>query len=319
MSDNNKVEQDRALLKTVEGKPFLGKLGVFTRLSGPGWLQSAITLGGGSLGGSLYIGVIGGYDMLWLQPLMMILGIIMLSAIAYVTLSTGERPFHAINKHVNPVLGWGWLVAAMIANLVWAMPQFSLGTAAIQQNLGIALPDWACALILFIIAGVVIWFYDAGGWGIKLFEVLLKIMVALVVLAFFGVVAALALKGALPWTNVLTGFIPDFSLLSESSDTMKPFIAESSNAEYWEKTVVDSQSARMVAAAAAAVGINMTFLLPYSMLRKGWGQELPRAGDVRFVHRPVYSVRARDKLRRHCRSQPVPRSSARHRRDHRSC
>jgi hypothetical protein len=29
----------------------------------------------------------------------------------------------------------------------------------------------------------------------------------------------------------------------------------------------------MVAAAATAVGINMTFLLPYSMLRKGWGKE----------------------------------------------
>ena len=29
----------------------------------------------------------------------------------------------------------------------------------------------------------------------------------------------------------------------------------------------------MVTAAATAVGINMTFLLPYSMLRKGWGRE----------------------------------------------
>ena len=91
MSDINKVEQDRAALAAVEGKGFFSKLGVFTRLSGPGWLQSAITLGGGSLGGSLYIGVIGGYDMLWLQPLMMILGIIMLSAIAYVTLSRVRR------------------------------------------------------------------------------------------------------------------------------------------------------------------------------------------------------------------------------------
>ncbi|MGB0766142.1 MAG: divalent metal cation transporter [Phycisphaeraceae bacterium] len=270
MSESNKVEQDRAALAAVEGKGALAKLGTYTRLSGPGWLQSAITLGGGSLAGSLYIGVIGGYDMLWLQPMMMILGIIMLSAIAYVTLSTGEKPFHAINKHINPVLGWGWLTAAMIANLVWAMPQFSLGTGAIQQNLGLNISDELCVVFLFIIAGVVIWFYDAGGWGIKLFEVLLKIMVALIVLAFFGVVASLALKGALPWGKVFAGFIPDFSLLSESSDTIKPFIAGSSNPDYWEKTVVDSQTARMIAAAATAVGINMTFLLPYSMLRKGW-------------------------------------------------
>jgi len=267
---DNKVEQDRARLASVQGKPLLARLGMYTRLSGPGWLQSAITLGGGSLAGALYIGVIGGYDMLWLQPLMMILGVIMLSAIAYVTLSTGEKPFQAINKHVNPVLGWGWLIAAMIANLVWAMPQFSLGTSAIQQHLGLNIPDELCAVFLFIVAGVVIWFYDAGGWGIKLFEIVLKIMVALIVLAFFGVVFALAGRGELAWGKVFAGFIPDFSLLSEPSRTIKPFVADSSNPGYWEKAVVDSQVARMIAAAATAVGINMTFLLPYSMLRKGW-------------------------------------------------
>ena len=270
MSDMNKVEQDRAALASVEGKGFFSKLGVFTKLSGPGWLQSAITLGGGSLGGSLYIGVIGGYDMLWLQPLMMILGIVMLSAIAYVTLSTGEKPFHAINKHVNPVLGWGWLIAAMVANLVWAMPQFSLGTAALQDNLGIALNDWQCAVLLFVIAGVIIWFYDAGGWGIKLFEVLLKIMVALIVLAFFGVVVALSLKGALPWAEVFTGYIPNPGLLFNPDAELAPFIAESSNPIYWEEKIVGIQRNTMISAAAAAVGINMTFLLPYSMLRKGW-------------------------------------------------
>jgi hypothetical protein len=270
MSDMNKVEQDRALLKTVEGKPFLSKLGVFSKLSGPGWLQSAITLGGGSLAGSLYIGVIGGYDMLWLQPLMMILGIIMLSAIAYVTLSTGEKPFHAINKHVNPVLGWGWLIAAMVANLVWAMPQFSLGTAAIQQNLGIELSDTVCTAILFVIAGVVIWFYDAGGWGIKLFEILLKVMVGLIVLAFFAVVIALATKGELDGGAVIAGFIPDFSLLSQPAAELRPYIEASSNPDFWSAEVVSIQKNTMIAAAATAVGINMTFLLPYSMLRKGW-------------------------------------------------
>ncbi|MFK7788337.1 MAG: divalent metal cation transporter [Phycisphaeraceae bacterium] len=269
MSDN-KVEQDRALLSSVKGKGLLPKLGVFSKLSGPGWLQSAITLGGGSLAGSLYIGVIGGYDMLWLQPMMMILGIIMLSAIAYVTLSTGEKPFHAINKHVNPVLGWGWLGAAMIANLVWAMPQFSLGTAAMQQNLGLNLSDEMCTVILFIIAGVVIWFYDAGGWGIKLFEILLKILVAFIVLAFFGVVFAIGMSGELNYAAVLGGFVPDFSLLSQPAEGLRPYIDASSNPEYWTKEVVSIQKNTMIAAAATAVGINMTFLLPYSMLRKGW-------------------------------------------------
>ncbi len=109
------------------------------KLSGPGWLQSALTLGGGSLAGGLYLGVIAGFGLLWLQPVAMILGICMLSAIGYVTLSTGLRPFRAINQHVNPALGW--LLAGGergLANIVWALPQYSLATGALQQNL---LPD----------------------------------------------------------------------------------------------------------------------------------------------------------------------------------
>ncbi len=65
----------------------------------------------------------------------MILGVIMLSAISYVTLSTGERPFQTLKNHISPVLAWGWLIATIMANIVWCLPQFALGTAAVQQNL----------------------------------------------------------------------------------------------------------------------------------------------------------------------------------------
>ena len=99
------------LLRSVENKGTGEKLKTYTKLCGPGWLQSAITLGGGSLIGALSLGAIGGSNFMWVQPLAMILGVIMLSAIAYVTLSTGQRPFKAINNHVSPVLGWGWLGA----------------------------------------------------------------------------------------------------------------------------------------------------------------------------------------------------------------
>ena len=74
------------------------------------FLQSAITLGGGSLAGALFLGVIGGFEMLWVQFFAMIMGAIMLAAIAYVTLTTGNSPFKGIRDHVNPVLAWGWLV-----------------------------------------------------------------------------------------------------------------------------------------------------------------------------------------------------------------
>ncbi|MDP6677708.1 MAG: divalent metal cation transporter [Verrucomicrobiota bacterium] len=271
---NDPLAAEKTLLAEANHKPLLSRWGTFAKLSGPGWLQGAITLGGGSLAGSLYVGVIGGNQMLWLQPLMMIFGVLMLSVIGYVTLSTGEKPFRAINKHINPVLGWGWLIAAMLANLVWAMPQFSLGTAAIQQNFGILEGDsgkYICALLLFVIGVVVVWSYDSGNNGVKIFEIILKVMVAIVVLSFFGVVIVMA--GELKWGEIFAGFIPNLSLITEPAAKYQAFIADSSNPEYWKGVILESQRDRMVAAAATAVGINMTFLLPYSMLRKGWGRE----------------------------------------------
>ena len=276
-SPDQTVARDRSLLEAAQTRGPLATLAAFVKLSGPGWLQSAITLGGGSLAGSLYLGVIGGYDMLWLQPLMMILGVVMLSAIAYVTLSTGEKPFGAINRHINPVLGWGWIIAATMANLVWAMPQFSLGTAAIQQNL---FPDvsflagrqgeWLSAGVLFALAAAVVWFYDSGSQGVKIFERILKGMVGVVVLSFFGVVAAMTFKGQLDWGRIAAGFLPDISLLWRPVADLQGFIDTSGDPAYWTAEILSQQRQRMIAAAATAVGINMTFLLPYSMLRKGW-------------------------------------------------
>ncbi|MBL7193628.1 MAG: divalent metal cation transporter [Pirellulales bacterium] len=274
-ASSERVLQEREVLAEARSRGAGATLAAFVRLSGPGWLQSAITLGGGSLAGSLYLGVIGGYDFLWLQPLMMILGVVMLSAIAYVTLSTGQRPFDAITTHISPVLGWGWLLAALMANLVWAMPQFSLGTAALQQNL---LPEalggesgkFLCVLGLFLVASVVVWFYDSAGMGMRIFDWTLKAMVGLVVISFFGVVTAMSLEGILDWGRILAGFTPDVGLLWRPAADLQPFIAASGNPDYWTQAILATQRERMIAAAATAVGINMTFLLPYSMLRKGW-------------------------------------------------
>ncbi len=301
------IEQDRALINDARAKGTGPLFWAFTKLSGPGWLQSAITLGGGSLGSSLYLGVLAGFGLMWLQPLAMILGIIMLSAIGYVALSTHERPFTSINKHVSPILGWGWLLATMMANFVWCMPQFSLGTAAIQQNLAPAMlgdaaiaaevssqglgedqadeidaltkslkfrNNFICASILFLAGGIVILFYGSGGWGIKVFEILLKCMVGMVVLSFFAVVIKLSMGGLLDWGSILAGFIPDTTLLTHPSSAFDELLsATGSYSEYWTTKIVSEQQKVMIAAFATAVGINMTFLLPYSMLQRGWDRD----------------------------------------------
>jgi hypothetical protein len=215
----------------------------------------------------------------------MILGIIMLGAMAYVTLSIRERPLKAINDHVSPVLGWSWLFASMAANLVWSMPQYTLGTRAIQQNLfpsilgPEAIPDpWGrivCVAFILAICITATMFYGAGGRGVKIFEIIIKSIVSMIVLSFMGVVIKLSLAGAIDWGQILNGLIPRVRMLWEPAAMVKSYI-EAVAPEYqqfWTNLVVGQQRDVMIAATAAAVGINMTFLLPYSMLRKGWDKD----------------------------------------------
>ena len=272
----NPAEVERELILEAQQQGPLATLFTYTRLSGPGWLQGAITLGGGSLAGALYLGVVMGYEMMWLQPVAMVLGVIMLSAISYVTLSAGERPFGLINRNISPALGWGWLIATMMANIVWCFPQFALGTAAVKQNLvpSLASPTgtWITAGGLLVTATIVVWFYNSGSSGIKLFEIILKIMVGIVVLSFFGVVIAMSAKGALDWGRIARGFVPNFSYLFNAVPEMSERVAASEYGDWWSETIAKTQKDKIITAFATAVGINMTFLLPYSMLRKGWGK-----------------------------------------------
>ncbi|MEZ6063363.1 MAG: divalent metal cation transporter [Planctomycetaceae bacterium] len=270
----NRVEHDRVVINEARQRGPLATLAAFTKLSGPGWLQGAITLGGGSLGGSLYLGVLLGYGTMWLQPVAMILGIVMLAAISYVTLSTGRRPFEAINREINPVLGWSWLIATMMANMVWCMPQFSLGTGAFTQNLFPGMADWSAILILFVCASVVIWSYNSGSRGVRIFEMLLKIMVAVVVISFFAVVLRMTFsEQGLPWGEILAGFIPNSNFTDVSSRLSADIEATGAFSEFWRGQVLDPQWKTMITATATAVGINMTFLMPYSLIRKGWDRD----------------------------------------------
>jgi Mn2+/Fe2+ NRAMP family transporter len=276
------LTKEKELLNSVANKGTGAKLRTYSKLCGPGWLQSAITLGGGSLVGALGVGVIGGVNFMWVQPLAMILGVVMLSAIAYVTLSTGERPFRSINKHISPFLGWAWLGATIVANLVWVLPQFNLAFGAIATNLAPNIPETIGSKLLIsamvlTIASTIIWSYGAGSKGVARFEFLLKILVGLVVISFIGVVIVLtfAENSPLNWANVFSGLMPDFGALFRPSETFMPYIDQLDpiNRDKWTADIVGRQRDNIIAAFGTTVGINMTFLLPYSMLRRKWGKE----------------------------------------------
>jgi Mn2+/Fe2+ NRAMP family transporter len=269
------------LLDLAETKGPLGKAAIYAKLSGPGWLQGAITLGGGSLAGALYLGVLFGPHMLWLQPLAMICGVVMLSAITYVTLSTGERPFGLVIRRVSPFLAWAWIIAAAIANLVFCLPQFSLATAAIQQNIAPGTADmigsstnaYIIGGVLLLLAASIVAVYNKGGAGILWFERILKVMVGLIVLSFVGVTATLIFKGAVDFGAIFKGHIPSLEYFTSPTPAFTDAIAlTGENAAGWTKIVTGDHAGIMIAAFGTAVGINMTFLLPYSILKRNWGK-----------------------------------------------
>ncbi|MDA8563429.1 divalent metal cation transporter [Mariniblastus sp.] len=289
---NDRTFRDREILAAAQEKGAGATMGAYLRLSGPGWLQSAITLGGGSLGSALYLGMIGGTDLLWVQLVSIIAGVVMLSAISYVTLSTGKRPFPAINQYINPVLGVGWITATILANMIFILPQFSLCFDAIDKNLGGNLtgPDARVlpfasmfvdkpempgqilvSAVLAILATAIVYMNFKPGWASKTFDLVLKAMVGFVVLCF--VFAVYKLAGILDWKAIFSGYIPNPFQWTTTAGDLSALLKELPDKEvssYWSEKIVGRQQGVLISSAAAAVGINMTFLLPYSMLARGW-------------------------------------------------
>lgn len=257
----------------------------YLRLSGPGWLQSALSLGGGSLASSLYLGVLAGYSMLWLQPFSMLLGIVMISALGYVTLATRESPVRSISRHINPVLAWSWALASLLASVVWALPQFSLAAGVMQQNLmpGVLGPDGALdgaagtltvSLAVLVAALAITWNYGRGTAGVRAYEWILKVVVAVIVLSFVGVVVRLALIAeTLDWSELARGLIPNPAVIFRPAEGFAPLLADLSETSraFWTDLLVRRQQDVMAAALSSAVGINMTFLFAYTLLRRQWG------------------------------------------------
>ncbi len=274
--DAEAMAKERAYLRELETRPLLSRAGGYLKLSGPGWIQSALTLGGGSGSTSLFAGALAGYTLLWVQPTSMAIGAIMLGAMAYMTLSTGMRPFHAVNRYAHPILGYGWAVATLIANFVWIFGQFNVSASVAGDMFtvgGRRTPDFAvglgqrllgpevsaaeaasagwgvlvCPLIALVTLWVT-WHYGKGSRGVRWFENAMKLIVAGTIVCF----AVVVLKSDTRWGEMLKGFV-SFNKLPRVDETDKLDV--------------------VISMFATAVGINMTFLFPYTLLARGWGRE----------------------------------------------
>ncbi|UCF42290.1 MAG: divalent metal cation transporter [Planctomycetota bacterium] len=259
-SDPQAIAKEKAELTALEQKGLLRRWRGYFRMTGPGWMQSAMTLGGGSAMASLFAGAMLQYKLLWVQPLAMLLGVIMLSAMSYQTLSTGARPFHALRKFVHPSLAWVWVIITLLSTIIWHLPQYALAVG-MSDDIIKAITHWQPSsgqqTLLMVFLGTVFlavsiaitWRYSGGRKGVRIYERTLKAMVWMIVLAFALVVFRRSLGRHIEWTSVLKGFLPLHIPTSPR-----------------EVSVV-------MAGFGAAIGINMTFLFPYTLLARGWSKE----------------------------------------------
>ena len=70
--------------------------------------------------------------------------------------------------------------------------------------------------------------------------------------------------GNLAWGEIAQGFIPNLSLLNQPDEVYTSFLNKTGDFRaFWEDKIVNMQRDVMIAAAATAVGINMTFFMPF--------------------------------------------------------
>ena len=233
------------------------------RAGGPGWLQGAMTLGGGSAITSLTLGTVFGYEFLWLQPVSMLIGCVMLFALSHQTLSTGERPFQAMRQHVSVPLAWLWAIAALASSIIWGFSHYPLSAGMLEEAISVTTGFhlrgegqattrevylFGLAVLVWSACAYTVWHYSRGGAAVRLFENGIKILSAVVVVSFAWVVFQAAMQGSIDWGQALWGLVPH-SLPDDAFGVTT-----------------------LMAALGTAVGINMTFVYGYTLLNRGWGR-----------------------------------------------
>jgi len=103
----------------------------------------------------------------------MALGVIMLSAISYQTLSTGARPFHVIKRFFGREIAWVWACGALLVCIIWHFPQYALAAGMVEDiaqavtgrqatQTGQTILLISVAVVVLVISTLVTWNYGRG-------------------------------------------------------------------------------------------------------------------------------------------------------------
>lgn len=273
------LAKEKAELQELAAQPLPSRAWGYVKRSGPGIMQSAMTLGAGSATASVIAGSLLGYKLLWVQPLAMFLGVMMLGALGNVVLTTRERPYKAFAKEMGIAIIFLWGLGTIIASIVWHFPQYTLAAGAVRDlvslsglsmsvgegETGVLFTSFTSAgFWVGVITGItilainitVVFGYGSGGKGVKIYEWFARIVIAMVILMFTVVFFASAFSGKIDWMELFKGFTGYYGIPRTGDSAVDARIIT-----------------QVLGMLGAAVGINMTFLYPYTLLAKGWGHE----------------------------------------------
>ncbi len=248
--DLEDLQAEKEYLRGVDARrPFFRRWRGYWKLTGPGWMQSAITLGAGTAGSTILAAAAYGYRLLWVQPVAMALGIAVFAAIGRQTLITGRRPYEAFKTELHPLLAVLWGITVLVSSIVFQFPQYALGTEVLRDILavaGIDAPKFIIAALFLAGSTAICWSYGRGSRrAIRGFERILKYILLFMVAAFALVVVRTGIDG-----RALVKGLFGFSIPGSKQGL-----------------------ALVLGQLGAAVGVNMTFLYPYAMLSRRWGRE----------------------------------------------
>ena len=242
--------EEAEFIDRIEGAPVARRYGAYLVRGGPGYLQSAMTLGGGTAVSSLYAGRMFGYELLWVAPVGMLIGVVLLGVLAKLSLSADERPYVMMSQRAGKGFALAWALGAIVASVIWHFPQYSLAGGALSDAFDIAGQTVSPALCAVPVLGVALMMsllYGRTPKLVRAYETVVKLLIVLVIACFALVVASKATT--IDWSAVLSGFVP--SLPDDKGNT--------------------SALTLIASGLGAAVGINMVLLYPYSLRARGWG------------------------------------------------
>jgi Mn2+/Fe2+ NRAMP family transporter len=245
------LEAEVKQLEALKAKPPLLRLGGYLRMGGPGFMDSALTLGAGTMTAAMLSGAIFGYRTMWILWVSMGIGMFMMAAMARFT-CRGGIPIIAAQKKYH---GWivGGLMTALIGNVAVAVifnyGQVSLGTHLIESLtplFGFEFPRQINWVLYMAVTSVIVLNYGRKGRrGIKFVESFMKVSIGIMLLCFG---ACLVLVGV-NWSEFFRGvFIP---WLPSGVEGLDLFIASS----------------------AAAIGVMDWVFFNYAGLARGWGKK----------------------------------------------